>query len=239
MGLGVKLAKSKGKVEKIKIRAKTQKLEDLPMPSIEKIDFLAKTLSQEIAADTFKRKYAPVASVLKLVGAGAFIAASFALPNLPLVLKPFINNENEFEIWKRFNIPYFQRTLRRLEKTKLVEIGEEKGMQVVKITDRGRRKILRYALDRIEIKKPRMWDGKWLLVAFDLPEKLAHARQTLLAYLKGWGFYPLQESLYLHAFSCEKEIEFLREYLGIGEYIRIFQVTKIENDELFREFFGV
>lgn len=227
------------KVKKIKRRAKTQKSEDLPLPSGEKVDFLAKTLIQEMAADAFKRKYAPVASVLKLAGAGAFIAASFALPNLPLALKPFIRNENEYEIWKRFNIPYLKRTLRRLEKAKLVEIGEEKGMQVVKITDGGRRKILRYALDKIRIKKPKFWDGKWLLVAFDLPEKSAHIRQTFLAYLKDWGFYPLQESLYLHAFGCGKEIEFLREYLGIGEYIRIFQVTKIENDELFREFFGV
>lgn len=225
--------------KKINIRAKTQKLEDLPLPASEKIDYLAKTLASDLAVENFNKKYASVASVLKLVGAGAFVAASFAFPNLPQVLKPFLNNENEYEAWKRFNIPYLQRTLKRLKKAKLVEIGEEEGKQVVKITDRGRRKILRYALDKVEIKKPKYWDGKWVLVAFDLPEKLSHIRHTLLEYLKGWGFYPMQESLYLHAFPCQKEIEFLREYLGVGEYVRIFHVAKIENDKLFKDFFGI
>lgn len=204
-----------------------------------KIDQLAKVLAKQIDKELFERKYAPAKEVLKLVGAGAFLTASFVMPNLPLALKPFLKNENEFEAWKRFNIPYLKRTIQRLEKQKLVETGIEDGVQVVKITKGGRQKILRFALDELYVQKPRFWDQKWRLISFDLPETLSKTRKILVEYLKVWGFYPLHKSVYLHAYPCFKEIDFLKEYLGVGEYVRIFIATEIENDRLFRDFFGI
>lgn len=206
-----------------------------------KIDELTKVLSKQIDKEIFERKYTPVKEVLKLVGIGAFLAAAVVLPNLPLVLKPFIDQKrkNEYEAWKRFNIPYLKRTLQRLEKQKLVEIDEENRMQVVRITNQGRQKIIKMALDELAVEKPKIWDGRWYLVSFDLPEKLAKQRKILVEYLSAWGFYPLHKSVYLHAYPCIKQVEFLREYLGVGEYVRFFIVTNIENGKLFKDFFGV
>lgn len=207
----------------------------------EKLDYLSKVLSKQIDKEIFEKKYAPAKEVLKLVGAGAFLAASLVMPNLPLALKPFLDHKrrSEYEVWKRFNIPYLKRTIQRLEKQKLVEVDIENGMQIVKITDNGRLRVLRFALDELEIKKPKIWDGRWILISFDLPEKLKTQRKILVEYLKGWGFYPLHKSVYLHAYPCLKEIEFLRAYLGISEYLRIFVVKELENDKQFRDFFGV
>lgn len=207
----------------------------------EKLDYLAKVLSRQIDKDVFGRKYAPAKEVLKLVGAGAFLTASIVMPNLPLALRPFLDHKrkNEHEVWKRFNIPYLKRTIQRLEKQKLVEIEIREGMQTVKISERGRLRILSFALDELEIKKPKIWDGLWSLVSFDLPEKINKQRKILVEYLKAWGFYPLHKSVYLHAYPCFKEIDFLRGYLGISQYVRVFVVKKIENDRQFRDFFGV
>lgn len=206
-----------------------------------KRDELAKVLSKQIDKEIFEKKYTPVWAVLILIGAGAFLAASIVVPNLPLALKPFLDHKrkNEYEVWKRFNIPYLKRTIQRLDKQKLVEIDTQDGMQIVKITDNGRRKVLKFALDELEIKKPKIWDEKWRLISFDLPEKLSKTRKILVEYLKAWGFYPLHKSVYLHAYPCSKEIEFLRSYLGISEYLRIFVVKEIENDKQFSSFFGI
>lgn len=207
----------------------------------DKIDQLAKTLARQIDKEIFEKKYAPAKTILKLVGVGAFLMAAMVMPGLPLVLKPFIDEKRkeEYEVWKRFNIPYLKRTLLRLNKQKLVEIGEENNKQVVKITNQGKQKIIKMALDELVVEKPKMWDGKWRLVSFDLPEKLAKERKKLVEYLRAWGFYPLHKSVYLHAYPCFKQIEFLKEYMGIGEYVRSFAVSKIENDKLFKDFFGV
>lgn len=204
-----------------------------------KISELAKILSKKIDKDIFNKKYAPAKAVLTLIGAGTFLAASLVIPNLPLALRPFLRNENDYEAWKRFNIPHLKRTIQRLEQQKLVEVSEEGRMQVIKVTEKGRKKILKFSLDELEIKKPKFWDKKWRLVSFDLPEKQKKERGIFTDYLRAWNFYPLHKSVYLHAYSCFKEIEFLREYLGIGKYVKMFTVTEIENSSVFKKFFEV
>lgn len=229
-----------GKIKKINKRKKRIRIEDLSLPKTEEshIKEIAQSLSKQIDQEILKKRYANATAILKLVGTGAFLAASIAIPNLPRILKPFLK-EDEYDVWKRFNIPYLKRTLKRLERQKLVAIKEDEKCQIVEITDAGRRRILKYALDELTIEKPKFWDNKWRLVSYDIPSNLKRLRQVFREYLCTWDFYPLHESVFLHAYPCIKQIVFLREYLGIGEYVRIFQVSKIENDTPFREFFGV
>lgn len=216
-------------------------VENAPLsPMAEKaIEQIAAAFAKQIDEEVFARKYAPVKAVLKLVGAGAFLAASIVAPNLPRTLKPFRSDPDEYHAWKRFNIPYLKRSLQRLERQKFVVIKEINNQQVVEMTDRGKRKILHCAIDELAIKKPKHWDGTWRLVSYDIPGTQTRVRVVFREYLCAWGFYPLHESALLHAYSCEQEVEYLKEYLGIGPYVRIFTVTKIENDEPFREFFGI
>lgn len=223
-----------------KVRSK-KKIEELVGVGIKNSTFgaFAKLLASQIDKRNFEKKYAPVKEVLKLVGAGAFLAASLAVPNLPKALKPLLISDQDYEVWKRFNIPYLKRTLRRLEAQKWVEISEENKQQVVSITETGKRRILKYALEEMTIEKPKIWDRKWRLVSYDIPLKLKSIGETFRCYLDLWNFYPLHESVCLHAYPCEKQIVFLREYLGIGEYVKLFLVDKIENDQHFRNFFAV
>lgn len=200
---------------------------------------LSKTLVRQVASELREKKYAGTKDVLELVGAGAFLAASLVAPKFSTVFKSLIKDRDASEPWRRFNIPYLKRTLHRLEKQKLVTISQENGVGVVEITDSGRHKILRFSLDTIEIKAPRSWDNTWRLVSYDIPDALRDLRKQIMEYLKAWGFYQLQESVYLHAYPCEKEVEFLREYLQAGKYIRIFVVKSIEYDQPFRDFFGL
>ncbi len=213
------------------------------IPQIDKTLFenISKTLAKQIDKEIFTKKYTPVADVLKLVGTGLFVASSMVIPNLPLALKPFLDaqRKNEYRVWKRFNIPYLKRTLERLDKQKLVKIEEEDGVQVVKITGAGQIRILKYAIDELAVEKPRIWNGRWTLVSYDIANSLKKQREILQEYLKAWGFYPLHESVFLHAYSCEKQVEFLRSYLGIRENVRMFSVSRIENDGVFKDFFGV
>ena len=225
------------KLSRIKPRKKYELLNN-QLLSQTSIDQLSKTLLKQIDDEIFREKYARVEPVLKLIGAGLLLAGAIVAPSLPKALAPFFQ-ENEYEAWKRFNIPYLKRTLERLEKEKLVETGEENGVQVVKITKAGKIKVLRYALDELAVKKPKSWNGKWWLISYDLPKEFKTQRAILGSYLRAWGFYPLQESVYLHAYPCYSQISFLREYLGLGEYLRVFKVSAIENSQPFKDFFDI
>ncbi|MCX6784305.1 MAG: hypothetical protein NT141_04580 [candidate division WWE3 bacterium] len=200
---------------------------------------LSQTLSSQVAGELRAKKYAGTKEVIEMVGAGAFLAASLIAPKFSTVFKSVIKDWDAPEPWRRFNIPYLKRTLGRLEKQKLVTIREENGSSVVEITASGRRKILKFSLNAIEIKVPKSWDRTWRLVSYDIPNEERVLRMEVAEYLKAWGFYQLHESVYLHAYACEKEVEFLREYLRVGQYLRIFMVNRIENDQPFRDFFGI
>ncbi|MEK7543710.1 MAG: hypothetical protein AAB557_02485 [Patescibacteria group bacterium] len=228
---------------RVRPRKPKQKIENLPLTEKTEAEIatLCQSLLHKIDRQERTEKYAKVALVLKLVGAGAFIAASLAFPTLPMVLKPFLNTHHNDDdpTWKRFNLSYLKRTLARLEQAKLVQISKEGDADVITLTQNGKRRVLKYALDEITIEKPARWDETWCLVSYDIPRALDHLRTYFREYLRVWRFYPLHESMYLHAYPCVKELIFLREYLGIGKYVRIFRVAAIENDQSFRDFFDV
>lgn len=203
------------------------------------VDRFAQMLSARIEKEVFTRKYAPAKDVLKLVGAGVFLAASVAAPNLPLALKPFLRRNDPSRTWKRFNIPYLKQTIDRLERQKLVEFYKEQGVQAVRMTKKGQQKVQTMALVSFCPQKPHSWDHRFRLVSFDLPEHLAGKRKHLVSYLKLWRFYPLQKSVYLHAYPCREEIETVCNHLGIRQYVQLFTITDIDHEQRYKDFFDV
>lgn len=204
----------------------------------EAVKRLGSVLTKQIDKEIFEKKYARAGEVLKLVGAGVFLASSVVVPNLPKMLAPFFKSD-EYDAWKRFNIPYLKRTLNRLNKRKLIEITKENGQEVIRLTDQGKTLMLKFSMEELALEKPGDWNGKWWLVCYDIPKNYELKRDIFRDYLKAWKFYPLQDSVFIHAYPCRDQINFLREYLGISEFVQLLEVSKIENEDKFREFFGV
>ena len=177
--------------------------------------------------------------ILLLLAKGTALMTVIAAPKTSRLFKGFLDDNTEWKEWKLFNSTYLKRTIRKLEKQELVEIIEEGDKATVKITKKGMRKVLKFGLDSITISKPSRWDGKWRLVFYDVLGGKRSVRDKFRSYLKSAGFYQFQESVYLHAYPCEKEIDFLKYYLGIGSEVRYIIAEKIENDQEFRDYFGV
>ena len=182
--------------------------------------------------------------VLILLGAGAFLAASIIFPGLPMVAKPFINaakeanrNKSQKE-WEKFNLWRLRQVVKRMQSSKLVEIKEEKSIPIIKITQKGKQKLLRYKIDEMALDES-SWDGKWRLIIYDVANtKRAHSEmfRTMLNKLK---FLKLQRSVYLTPFKCEDEIEYLRLLFGIGNEVQILKVGSLENEMAYRRYFGI
>ncbi len=154
-------------------------------------------------------------------------------------MKPFLQNKDASVSWKRFNIPNLRRTIERMEKQDLVELVDHHGEQLVRITKAGRHKILNMALVSLGPQKPKVWNRHFTLVSFDLPEYLAGKRKHLASYLKAWNFYPLQKSVYLHAYPCRDELDMLCEHLAIRQYVWICTVVDTSHPHLLRGFFDL
>lgn len=203
------------------------------------LESLAKILLDEQEQAGLNWRGEKLRRILLLLAGGAGLAMILVMPGTARLFKDFIKDNSSWKEWKKFNLGYLRRTLKKLEKQKFIEIEEKGDKAIVKITDEGRKKVLEANLDRLKIDKPLKWDGKWRLIFYDILDGKKETRDKFRKILRSLDFYPLQESVYLHAFPCGKEVEFLRHYLGIAGEVRFVLSEKIENDQLFRDYFGV
>lgn len=183
-------------------------------------------------------EYPGAKEVLALLGAGSILVLAIAMPGALRVVKEILDKKSSQE-WKRYNRWYLARTLRRLRKQKIVNFEFDGEKTVVKLTSLGRKKILKYSLEHLEIKRPRFWDRKWRLVIYDVPNSKRRAGDKLNRILSRLGMDRLQKSVFLCPFPCEDEVKFLREYLEIGDNVWLLTVSNFENDGAFKEYFGI
>lgn len=167
------------------------------------------------------------------LGTGVIVVSILA-PQLPYqLLKAYLKN-------RKFQRNAFLLDLKRLQNRKLIDYQIFKdGSVKICLKKQGKLKSLHYKLDDLKIEKPKIWDKKWRLIIFDIPNRKKAARDALRFKLKNLGFYQLQESVFIHPFPCEDEIEFIASMFDIRKYILIMYVHSFEGEEKLKHHFGI
>jgi len=189
--------------------------ENIQLPSDEKIVEIGHLILEKIAANpNTESKYAPVRHILCLIGAHMPVDTT----TLP-----------------QYNPYYIKRTVKRLKQQDLIVKTTDEYV----LSQRGKRWILKYTLEDLAIPKPKVWDGRWRMVIYDVARHKAALRNIFRMTLRKLGFYNVQESVWLHPYPCEKEISFLRDYCGMGTDVIYVIAHKIENDAVYKTHFGL
>lgn len=189
-----------------------------------------------------QERYGEIAKYILLgVGVAGVVVVVAAAPGVVLVGKLFEDalkqNKRHFSKNEKYKAA---RTLKRLEKNRLLKIKQKNGEFFIELTKEGKRKFKEINLENLHIIKPPRWDGKWRLVLFDIPEEAFRpARGILRAKLKEWEFYPLQKSVWVCPWPCEKEIQAIAELYEVAPYVDVVVAEKIANDGLLRKHFGL
>lgn len=176
-----------------------------------------------------------VRDVLKLLAAGVILSTVVLLPGIA-ALGSIIEEEKrkrERKEWEMFNLWRLRQVIMRLEKQKVVEIVNN----VVKITDKGKKKLLRFDIENMQLKKKT--DGKWRLIVYDVADLRKEQRELFRLMLKKLKCFQLQESVYLTPFVCDDEIEYLRSIFNISKEVKVIKVSGIENEIVYRKYFGL
>ena len=133
--------------------------------------------------------------------------------------------------WEEINHQSLRRAIRSLYKSKLInEKQNTDGTITLIITDKGKQKALTYDLDEMKIKQPERWDKKWRVVLFDIPENRKKIREALRGHLKNMQFYEFQESVFVHPYDCEDEINYLIEFYDIRKFVRFIVAESLDNE---------
>lgn len=178
-------------------------------------------------------RYPYTREVLYLLAAGALLGGTILFPCLPKIVAPLLGE------WNGYQRGRLNQTLKRLKRQKLVEIEEKDGEQIVKITQKGKVRALKYKLEEMKIKKPKAWDKKWRLVIFDISEKKKWFREIFRERLKILGLLRLQESVYVYPHPCFDEIEFLRQIYDVPFEVKYVVAEKIEEEEDLKRHFNL
>ena len=185
-------------------------------------------------SDTKEAKITKVAlCVLAIASSPVLIAGASVIGNAMQCFKMFKGS-------KRYSKKQVQSAIDTLKKQKLIEyVSEKDGKTIVKITKKGKTKLTAFAIDLMEIKKPKKWDGKWRLVMFDIPMRFTKGREALRYHLKELDFFQFQKSAWIYPYPCEDEIIFIADFFGVGKFVEILTVESILRDIQMKKHFHV
>jgi len=131
---------------------------------------------------------------------------------------------------KRFNEKEIKNGITDLRKQQLIQKEKYNDSVVISLTEKGRLRALNLSFKNFYNRKEK-WDGKWRMIAFDVPEKCRKGRNALRYRLRLGGFYELQESLFLYPYDCRKEINNLIELFKLEKYVRFGLLDFIDNEK--------
>ncbi|OGI68111.1 hypothetical protein A2738_02920 [Candidatus Nomurabacteria bacterium RIFCSPHIGHO2_01_FULL_42_15] len=124
-----------------------------------------------------------------------------------------------------------QRAINSLYTSHLIEEKDNKdGTTTLVLNENGRKKALRFNINKIEIKKPARWDEKWRVVMFDIPEKLKRLRDSLRLHFREIGLIEFQKSVFVYPYPCGEEIEFILELYNARKYVRFILAEEVDNE---------
>ena len=169
--------------------------------------------------------------ILLLLLAGLALGFSYSYRQQWKVLK-IVSKE-----WKKFNKDKLRKEINNLYAFKyLSKKTNEDGSIDVIITEKGKLRALNLQLENIK-NQTKEWDGKWRMVAFDIPEPYRRGRNALRQKLKNIGFKELQKSVFVTHFDCLKEIRLLVDFFDLGKFVRFGVLESINNDYYLRKIF--
>lgn len=194
------------------------------------------TRSAQRLAKGNKRLPIQVIALRTLYVTGALTAALVAPKMLKLFPVLDRGKSRRKELYERAD-----QALYRLRDKKLVTFTKTDGRRpIVRLTVSGETEITKIILRQYKISETVVWDGRWRVVIFDIREKRRSVRNRLRALLAGAGMVRLQDSVWVHPYTCDELVALLRANLksGTGELL-YFIAEGIESDRHLREHFNL
>lgn len=107
----------------------------------------------------------------------------------------------------------------------------------MRLLSKGKQQLKKTRFESLELPQEKIWDQKWRLFIFDIPEKDRLARNLLRRKLKNLGMYNFQRSTFAYPYDCREELKFISEHYSISKYTTYAEVDYSDIDKELRKFF--
>ncbi|MBP7770746.1 MAG: hypothetical protein KA066_02435 [Candidatus Pacebacteria bacterium] len=165
-----------------------------------------------------KGQVAEVVLVL-LIGAGVLAALALA-PGIGAALKLIDPNP--------------RKAMQKAERSlgSLVRGGKvTKTSSGYRITKSGELELTRRKFEKYQFHTKFVWDKKWRVICFDIPEKRKHVRHLLQRKLVEIGCYRLQDSVFVTPHKSGEILKLAHDAFFLHKYVRGMVVTQIDDEQ--------
>ena len=118
---------------------------------------------------------------------------------------------------------YFTEVSRLIKTGDINKKADKKGNAYLELTSKGKERLKR----RFPIFMKGKWDGSFMIVVFDIPEKDRRARDDLREKLKELGFGQLQESVWVSPYHFEDDLKEFFEETGYLSYVFVMKAERV------------
>src|SRR3989344_3679849 len=133
--------------------------------------------------------------------------------------------------WRDIDRKVLRRMIREFEHGRLIDFRlSNDGSAIITLTELGRKYALRYKIDELAIPTSALWDKKWRMVVFDIPERKKRGREALRNKLSELGFLQLQKSVWIFPYPCKDIIDFVVEVFELRQYVQYFEAIAQPSD---------
>ena len=167
-----------------------------------------------------------------IAGVGVLSVALLA-PNALRVLAMFDGGKRRLQNPKYLFGSAFEKLLLR----KMIVIEQGKNGKYVRLTTEGEHALAKMLARKPDSRVLRRWDKRWRMVTYDISESRRAIRARLQELLRTFGFFRLQNSVWVYPHDCEALVILLKTDFKIGTEVLYAVVEKIENDQHLREHF--
>lgn len=158
---------------------------------------------------------------LKIIGSAGFSGLSLDAPSASRGLALLLHKSPA----QQANT---SRLLYDLKRQALIDIASQADRIRYTLTPAGAYRLQELTLDVIHIARPKKWDKKWRLVAFDVPVKQSRQRQKFVEKLQALNFFMLQKSLWVHPFPCSREVEEIASHYNVLRHCSLLEISQTD-----------
>lgn len=152
------------------------------------------------------------------------------LPEKPCNYKGLVR---DLGVQNGYQMMYYLRT------NQFIEEHTIDNKKYIQITEKGIKKVLDAEIIDLKIPTVQKWDGLWRIVFFDIPEAHKLARDALSRKLKDIGFRQIQKSIYVYPYECQNEIEKIRCFYHVRNYVFLLRAPEIEGADNLKKVFKI
>ena len=145
----------------------------------------------------------------------------------------------EFDMLQEASDEQLRSVSRYVIAKKYITVRHSRESASITISSKGAKLIQSAAILSLRPQKQVVWDGKWRIVLFDIPNRMKHTRDAFAATLKRLEFLSLQKSVFLCPYPCAEELEAIADYYGINDCVVVIVSERFRGDRTYKAAFGI